>query len=97
MLQGYINGGLPDVRIADPNHRNKHHLLLEHYIDKFDDRQLYEPYARGVLTSLYFIWGKDVILCTKNKHKENLVYVCMGTDPEKDVAVMPEAEYERTW
>lgn len=97
MLQRHINGGLPDIRIVDPNHRNKNYLLLQHYPDSFDDRELYEPYARAVLTSIYYLWGKEVMLATKNKNKEEFVYVCVGTDPQKDVLVTPREDYEKTW
>lgn len=97
LLQKHVNGGLPDVRLVDPNHRNKNYLLLEHFTDEFDDRGLYEPYVRPVLTSLNYLWGKDIMLCTKNKDKEPMVYVCIGSDPDKDVALMTQDEYEKTW
>jgi stage V sporulation protein R len=97
MLQRHVNGGLPDIRLVDPNHRNKNYLLLQHYPDTYDDRELYEPYARAVLTSIYYLWNKEVMLATTNKNKEELVYVCEGTDPQKDVAVITREDYEKTW
>jgi stage V sporulation protein R len=96
LLQKYVNGGLPDIRLVDPNHRNKSYMLLQHYTDPLDDRPLYEPYARAVLTSIYYLWGKEIMLVTA-KNKDEFVYVCEGTDPDKDVAVFPRAEYEKTW
>jgi stage V sporulation protein R len=97
MLQRHVNGGLPDIRIVDPNHRNKGYLLLQHYTSDLDDRVLYEPYARAVLTSIHYLWGREVMLVTKDKNHEEHVYVCVGTDPEKDVALVTREEYEKTW
>jgi stage V sporulation protein R len=97
LLQRHVNGGSPDIRLVDPNHRNKDYLLLQHYSDSLDDRALFEPYARAVMTSLYYFWGKEVMLVSANSNKEEIVYVCMGKDPEKDVAVMSREEYEKTW
>lgn len=96
LMNRHVNGGLPDVRIVDPNHRNKNYLLLQHYPDSYDDRNLYEPYARSVLTSIYALWGKEVMLATGSDEKRS-VYVCVGTDPDKDVDIMPEVAYEKTW
>lgn len=97
LLQKHVNGGLPDIRIVDPNHRNKGYLLLQHYNNELDDRVLYEPYARSVLNSIHYLWGREVMLATKNKNNEEQIYVCVGTDPEKDVALMSRQEYEKTW
>jgi stage V sporulation protein R len=97
MLQRHVNGGLPDIRVVDPNHRNKNYLLLQHYPDIYDDRELYDPYARAVLTSIHYLWGREVMLATKNKNKEEFVYVCVGTDPQKDVMVSSREDYEKTW
>lgn len=97
LLQRHVNGGSPDIRLVDPNHRNKDYLLLQHYADSLDDRALHEPYARAVMTSLYYFWGKEVMLVTTDDDKEEIVYVCVGKDPDKDVAIMPREEYEKTW
>lgn len=97
LLQRHVNGGSPDIRLVDPNHRNKDYLLLQHYADSLDDRALYEPYARAVMTSLHYFWGKEVMLVTTDDDKEEVVYVCVGKDPDKDVAVMSREEYEKTW
>lgn len=97
LLQNHLNGGLPDIRIVDPNHRNKNYLLLQHYPNDFDDRVLYDPYARAVLTSIYYLWDREVMLATKDRNGEEHIYVCMGTDPQKDVALLPRNDYEKTW
>jgi stage V sporulation protein R len=97
LLQKHVNGGLPDIRIADPNHRNKNYFLLQHYRSELDDRVLYDPYVRAVMTSIYYLWGKDVMLATTDKNNDEFVYVCMGTNPEKDVALLTREDYEKTW
>ena len=97
LLQRHVNGGLPDIRIVDPNHRNKGYMLLQHYHDMYDDREIYESYARAVLTSIYYLWGREVMLATKNKDQEEYVYVCVGLDPQKDVVFVPREDYEKTW
>lgn len=97
LLQSYVNGGLPDIRIVDINHRNKGGLLLQHFPDMYDDRTLHEPYARAVLTSLYYFWKKDIMLVSKAEDGSELVYVCEGLNPKKDVAVFSREDYEKTW
>ena len=96
-MQKHVNGGLPDIRIADPNHRNKNYLLLQHYKSDLDDRNLYESYARAVLTSIHYLWGKEVMLATKDNDGEEHVYVCVGNNPDKDVALVSREDYEKTW
>jgi stage V sporulation protein R len=97
LLQKYANGGLPDIRLVDPNHRNKNYFLLQHYKSDYDDRELYEPYARAVLTSIHYLWGKEVMLATSDKDNNEMVYVCVGSDPHKDVALVTREDYEKTW
>jgi len=94
LLQNKLNGGLPDIRLADPNHRNRGWMLLEHY---WDGRLLHEPYAREVMTSLYYFWQKEIVLATKDIDGIEGVFICVGTDPEKDVTLLPRAEYEDKW
>ena len=97
LLQKHVNGGLPDIRIVDPNHRNKNYFLLQHYRNELDDRVLYDPYARSVMTSIYYLWGKDVMLATTDRNNDEFVYVCVGTNPEKDVVLLSREDYEKTW
>jgi stage V sporulation protein R len=94
LLLNYLNGGLPDIRLADPNHKNRDWMLLQHFSD---GRLVYEPYARATLTALYYLWHKEVILATKNKNGEEIVYICVGTDPDKDVAIISREEYDKKW
>ena len=94
LLQRHLNGGLPDIRLADPNHRGKGWMLLQHMCD---GRLLYEPYVREVMTSIYYLWRNEVVLATRNHDDEEVVVFCSGTDPDKDIIVMSREEYEKKW
>jgi stage V sporulation protein R len=75
LLQKYTNGGLPDVRLVDHNHRGDGWMLLQHY---YDGMELYIPYVNETLESLYRIWQNKVALVTKNKDGEEIVFLCTG-------------------
>jgi stage V sporulation protein R len=91
LLQQYQNGGLPYIRLVDPNHRGKKWFLLEHV---WDGRPLYDKYVREVLTAIYRIWGHFVILTTKTLDEKDVVYMCDGTDPETHVTILYREIYE---
>ncbi len=91
MLQRYLNGGLPDIRLLDPNHLGKGWFFMEH---QWDGRPLYDSYARDTMTSIYKLWKNVVVLVTKNKEGIEYVYVCDGHLPE-NVHVVTRAEYEK--
>jgi len=80
LMDKYLNGGLPDIRLTDPNHLNKGWLFLQHYST---NHPLYDPYVKETITSLWSIWGDICIVATKNPDEEEFVYICDGTDPEK--------------
>jgi stage V sporulation protein R len=94
LLQKHLNGGLPDIRLVEPNHRGRGWLMLQHW---WDGRTLYEPYVREVMSSLYYLWGKEIVLATKNKDEEEVVFICVGNDADKDIALVGRAEYEAKW
>lgn len=90
LLQKRLNGGLPDIRLSDPNHLGKGWLFLQHVSD---DRPLYEKYILETITSLYRLWKNCVVLATKKKEEE-VVYVCDGTSVDGDVHLLTRADYE---
>ena len=94
LLQSRLNGGLPDIRLCDPNHKGKGWFFLQHF---FDGRLIYEPYARDVLTSLNYLWQKEVVLATHDKDGEEVVFICVGPDSDKDIALVTREEYEERW
>ena len=93
LLERYANGGLPDVRLVDPNHRGKGHLLIQHM---WDGRQLKDPYTREVMTSIYRIWQNRVVIATRDRHDQECVYICDDGDV-KNVKMIDRAQYENEW
>lgn len=90
LMQRHLNGGLPDIRLTEPNYRGKGIFMLEHFCD---GRELYHPYIADVLTAIRAIWGNDVFLSTKQKGEKEIVYRCYGTDSERDVEVLTRNEH----
>jgi stage V sporulation protein R len=92
LMQKHINGGLPDIRLSEPNYRATGAMMLEH---TYDGRTLYEPYVNEVLIALRAIWGKDVYLSTKDVDGNEKIYCCYGTDSETDVEVVSREEHSK--
>jgi stage V sporulation protein R len=92
LLQKYLNAGLPDIRLLDPNHLGKGWFYMEH---QSDGRTLYDSYARETITSIQKIWKNVVVLSTKNKDGVECVYVCDGSQQDKNVHYMTREEYEK--
>jgi len=94
LLKRYLNGGLPDIRLTEPNHLGKGWFFMQHYAD---GRPLYDKYARETLTSIYRLWKNVSVLASENMDGVEFVYICDGPDPENDVATMSRAEYEKAF
>ena len=92
-MQRHLNRGLPEIKLIDPNHKNKGYYLLEH---SQDGRQLYKPYVSEVLSAIYTLTGKPVMLCTKNKNEEDIVFVAPTKKPD-DLQVYRKEEYFKKW
>lgn len=93
LVRTRLNGGLPDIRLADPNHRNQGWFFMQHY---FDGRPLYDPWVKQVMTSIWRLWNDVVVLGTKTPDgREEFVYVCEGPDLQEDVHMMSKADYEQ--
>jgi stage V sporulation protein R len=80
LLRKFMNGGLPDIHLEDPNYKGKNYLLLQH---NWDGRLLKDKWIREVLPSLFFLWKRPVFLATRNKSGEEMVYVCDSDDYKK--------------
>lgn len=87
LLRRHLNGGLPDIRLTEPNYRGKGEMFLQHY---FDGRDIYEPYIFDVLMALRAIWGEDVYLATENESGDEKVYCCYG---DKDVEIVSRKQH----
>ena len=92
-MQKHLNRGLPEIKLIDPNHKNKGYYLLEH---TWDGRVIYQPYVGEVLSAIFILTGKPVILTTKNKNNEDIVYVA-PTKKADDLQVYKKEEYFKKW
>jgi stage V sporulation protein R len=92
LLQKHLNGGLPDIRLVDNNHMGRNILYLQH-LDS--EKQLYEKYTKEVLCSLNYFWKNEVILATRTKIGEDIVYICDGTDVDKDIIMVSAKDYSK--
>ena len=92
ILKRYLNGGLPDIRLTDPNHLGKGWFFMQHFSD---GRPLLDRYARETMISIHKIWKNVVVVATTNSDGVEFVYVCDGDDPDKDVHTMTREQYEK--
>lgn len=91
LIQKYSNGGLPDIRLTDPNHLGRGWLCLEH---QWEGRTLYDPYVRHTLSSIFAIWGNIVVLSTRDEEENEFVYICESDNP-KEVVALTRSDYEK--
>lgn len=93
LMRRHLNGGLPDIKLTEPNYRGKGYLMLQH---DHDGRPIYDPYVKDVLASLRFLWGNDVYLATKTQDGEEAIYGCYGPGPD-DVECVNRKEHIKHW
>ena len=67
----HINGGLPSIKLMEPNYAGRGIMMLQH---ESDGRSLYDPYIGDVLQSLRAIWGNDIILATADDNGKEKIY-----------------------
>lgn len=92
LMRRFMNRGLPDIKLVDPNHRGRGQMLLQ---DFSESGTLYDSYTREVLTSLRALWGNDVLIASKNKDGSEIVYHCHGQDADKGVTVSSRESYQK--
>ncbi len=91
LLQRYQNGMLPDIRLADPNYRNRGIFMMEH---QWDGRTLHPNETIDTLKSIYALWKRPVAIETKTEDEESIVYCCTGPVNEA-VEVLPRDKFEK--
>lgn len=91
LCQRYVNGGLPEIVLVDPNHKGKGYMFLEH---KFEGRELHMKYLEPVLQSLYYFWKNDIYLSTKNTDGEEIIYCCYSSE-DGMIEVLTREAYEK--
>lgn len=90
LLQRHLNGGLPEIRLVDPNHRNNGSMMLQHI---WEGRPLYSSYIQATLQALYVMWDRDILLATKDRDGKEVVYQCYGMD-DGNIVLESREEYE---
>ena len=79
LMRRHINGGLPDIKLTEPNYDGRGIMMLQH---EFDGRPLYDPYIGDVLASVRYIWNNDVILATQDKSGKEKFYFNDGSNTQ---------------
>lgn len=75
LIEKYSNRGLPVISLVEHNHLGRGIILLEH---TWNGRTLYIPYVHDTLNSISFLTGKPVLLVSKNKNEEELIFYHEG-------------------
>lgn len=73
LLKSKLNGGLPEIQLVDPNHKNKRIFLMEH---KWDGRTLLKNYTEDTLKALSKLWKGPTAILSKNKDGDSIMYYC---------------------
>jgi stage V sporulation protein R len=96
IINRYMNGGLPQINLVDANFKGRGYLMLEH---NWSDKILHEPYTKGVLNALSFLWGNEVYLTTKDQHEQELIYWCQAgsadVEDDKNVVTVKREDFPR--
>jgi stage V sporulation protein R len=90
LMQRYSNGGLPDIRIVDDNGKNKNILVLEH---QWEGRTLNQKDTFATIMNVSKIWDKSVVLFTKNKNEEELIFYANNNMGEVTIVSLTSSEY----
>jgi stage V sporulation protein R len=91
LLQRYQNGGLPDIRLVEPNFRGRRVMLLEH---QWDGRTLDPRETVETLCALQYIWKAPVAVCTRDEDDQEVVYCCSVAKADK-VEYLSRKEFEQ--
>jgi stage V sporulation protein R len=91
LLARHLNGGLPDIRLVDPNHQGRGVMLLQH---AWTGRELHESYVGPVLEALRKLWKRDILLATRSKSGEERVYRCRADRCQVDVVNRENYDYD---
>lgn len=93
LLARHRNGGVPDIRLVDANHRGKGIYLMEH---QWDGRGLHPKETTDTLRSIYALWRRPCAVTTRDEDnpEQELVAICTG--PGKDaVELLTRQEFEK--
>lgn len=93
LMARFRNGGAPDIRLVDPNHRGKGIFLMEH---QWDGRGLHPTETRDTLRSIYSLWRRPCAVTTRDEDNpdQELVAVCSGVGKDA-VELLTREEFEK--
>jgi stage V sporulation protein R len=91
LIRRHINGGLPEIRLVDPNFANRGEMMLEH---SWEGRTLDPKYAIAALQSLYYLWGHVIHLSIRNKDGAEIVFSCYGADDD-NIQALTRMQFEK--
>jgi stage V sporulation protein R len=90
LIERYSNGGLPDIRLTDPNFKGKGYLFLQHV---WTGRMLYQSYVTATLEALVGLWQNSVYLASRDKDGNEIIYCAHGPS-EEDILIIPREEFD---
>jgi stage V sporulation protein R len=73
LLQSKLNGGLPEIKLVDPNHKGKRVFLMEH---TWDGRILMPGHTKDTMRALSALWKGPSALLSKDKDGREIMYYC---------------------
>lgn len=73
LLKSKLNGGLPEIKLVDPNHKGKRIFLMEH---TWDQRLLHPQQTKDSLRALSAIWKGPTAVLSKDKDSREIMYYC---------------------
>jgi len=90
LLKSRLNGGLPDIRLVDPDHRGRRIFLLEH---QWDGRTLHPQETADTLRAIQSLWKNPVAIVTQDGDDNEVVYVSVGPATDQST-VMSREKFE---
>lgn len=84
LLISKLNGGLPEIKLVDPNYKGKGIFLMQH---TWNGRTLHPQMTRDTMIALSALWSGPISLATKDKDNREIMYVC---EEDKVEVVFPE-------
>ena len=73
LLRSKLNGGLPEIKLVDPNHQGKRIMLMEH---TWDGRILHQQMTYDTLRALSTLWQAPAAVISKDKDGREIMYHC---------------------
>jgi len=91
LLKRYANGGLPDIRLEDPNHKGKGYFFMQHH---WIGSTLEPRFTKYTLQSIQKLWKRPVLLASRDfTGTQEIIYYCVGQGDEM-VGSMTREDYE---